>query len=50
MDLAINSITMNLLYANAPLKLVVLGWVVVLPWLALSLLAGGAGALRLVSV
>ena len=39
MDLAINSITMNLLYANAPLKLVVLGWVVVLPWLALSLLA-----------
>lgn len=30
---------MNLLYDNAPLTLVVLGWVVVTPWLALSLLS-----------
>jgi uncharacterized membrane protein len=30
---------MNLLYDTAPLYLVVLGWVVVVPWLALSLLA-----------
>lgn len=29
---------MNLLYDNAPLALVILGWVVVIPWLALSLL------------
>ena len=30
---------MNLLYDNAPLTLVILGWVVVLPWLVVSLLA-----------
>ncbi|MGZ8254478.1 MAG: energy-coupling factor ABC transporter permease [Burkholderiaceae bacterium] len=30
---------MNLLHDNAPLTLVILGWVVVIPWLVLSLLA-----------
>lgn len=30
---------MNLLYDDAPLALVILGWVVVIPWVALSLLA-----------
>ena len=29
---------MNLLYDNAPFTLVILGWVVVLPWIALALL------------
>lgn len=37
--LAINSEPMNLLYDNAPLALVMLGWVVAIPCLALSLLA-----------
>lgn len=30
---------MNLLYDNAPLALVILGWIVVIPWVALSVLA-----------
>jgi uncharacterized membrane protein len=30
---------MNLLYDNAPFALVIIGWVVLLPWVALSLLA-----------
>jgi uncharacterized membrane protein len=39
MDLAIHWPAMNLLYDDAPLPLVILGWVVVAPWLVLSLLS-----------
>ena len=38
-DLAVNSMTMNLLHDNAPLALVVLGWIVVIPWAIRSVAA-----------
>src|SRR5512139_1441714 len=38
-DLAVNSMTMNLLHDNAPLALVILGWIVVVPWAVQSAVA-----------